>query len=277
MEAVQSILSGLHGVARSSKHKNPYVVTIVDIQDRHLLLDMGFGGMPPVKANSWARVKKGRYRGDLALVANVNSTTLICSLLLVPRINMDKKRKRGSRPPQLSFNPDTIKETFGHRSLERNNHHWYFKGDLYEFGCLWKNVHMTGLSIEGINASSQEIQPFYHCGEYWDKASANISAIQPGDNIQVISGTLQGMIGEISEVLDMTVKFTVPGDIGGALEVLTRNVRKNFKIGDFVQVVHGPDRGLEGFLVHLDEISATIFHQSSRSDTLDGASGKEVS
>lgn len=275
--AVQNVLHGLPGVVRRKGNRGPFAVTSVDIQDRHLLLDMHAAGTLPIKAYSWARVKTGLYRGDLALVLDVNPKNLICSTLLVPRLNMSGKRKRGFRPPPVLFNPEHIRVAFGHDSTEvLNRGLWAFRGQAYAFGCLCKVIHVTGLSIEGINATPQELEPFRGC-EIWDKAAKHISPIKIGDRVRIVSGTFVGMEGEISDVLDMTVKVKVTGKEGDIREVLTRDVRRAFKVGDFVQVVHGLDRGLEGFLVHLEGDTVAIFVLPPEDSNVLVNEGREVS
>jgi transcription elongation factor len=244
------------------------------------------GSAPPIKVNSWVRIKRGTYREDLGLVKFVTQPTLICDTYVVPRIPMtlDRKRKRGHRTPQLLFDPHAIQEIYGPDAADKRNRVYVFQGEVYEDGLLCREIHMTDLSIEGINATPEELEPFRQSSKIWNEAEAMISPIKVGDWVRVVSGTFVGMVGEITEVLNMTVRIAVKKTIGNweniesvlsndamaiqptweeaqkdTREILTRDVRKAFKVGDLVQIVRGRDRGLDGFLVRLEADSAVIY------------------
>lgn len=249
-------------------------IELVDVQDRHLLLTSVSSKMRPLNANSWARVKRGKYRGDLALVTDVDNETLVCGVLLVPRIDMTthRKRKRSFRPAQALFDADKIQEIFGVDSVERRNRMVVFMGQTYMGGCLSKDVHMTGLSSEGVNATAKELDFFRGCEGHWDTASKHISPIKSGDRVRVIRGAYIGTLGEITEVLDMTVKvFNREKD--EVIEIPTPDVRRAFTLADYVKVTHGLNRGIEGFVVALDDHCVSIFSLPSEDDL----EGKEVS
>lgn len=307
IDAVQNVLNRVSGVARSTgvphQIRGLYAIHLVDIQDRHLLLDMDtMGATPPIKTNTWVRIKRGRYKGDLGLVKYVERTTLVCDTLIVPRIPMNpinRKRKRGVRIPQLAFDPEAIDEAYGQGSADKRNRVYLFQGERYEDGLLCQEIHMTGLSIEGINATPQELEPFRK-STTWNEAATFISPIRTGDWVQVVSGAFVGMVGEVLEVSDMIVKIVGKRTEGhwenvdnilsdedkirprwgeaqkDTREVLTRDVRKAFEIGDFVQVIHGWDRGLEGFLVGLQADSAIIYVLPPEDNAMHNQGGREV-
>jgi transcription elongation factor SPT5 len=266
------ILNGTPGIMR---FKGVYRISLVDTQDRNLLLNMSVAGRaPPIKHYSWVRVKRGVYRGDLGLVSDVNEATLSCSVLVVPRIHIGRKRKRGVRPPQVSFDPEAIREAFGQDAVEKRNRLYIFKGGIYDDGLLEMDTHMTDLSIEGLNATEEELEPFRQ-SRLWGMSNTFISPIRVGDRVRVVSGTFVGIVGEIVEVLSMTVQ--IKWGANDAIEVLTCDVRKAFEIGDFVQVIRGIDRGLEGFLLCLEDKLASIYILPSDSDDPEKRAGHEVS
>jgi ribosomal protein L24 len=286
---IYNILDGVHGPMR---HRGNYEIRLVDIHDQHLLLNMDVAGSaPPIKVNSWVRIKRGTYREDLGLVKFVTQPTLICDTYVVPRIPMtlDRKRKRGHRTPQLLFDPHAIQEIYGPDAADKRNRVYVFQGEVYEDGLLCREIHMTDLSIEGINATPEELEPFRQSSKIWNEAEAMISPIKVGDWVRVISGTFVGMVGEITEVLSMTVRIAGKRTVGDAMairptwgeaqkdtrEVLTRDVRKAFEVGDLVQIIRGLDRGLEGFLVRLEADSAVIYVLPSKQDNF-LKNGREV-
>ncbi|KAF9455556.1 hypothetical protein BDZ94DRAFT_1363706 [Collybia nuda] len=289
--AVQNVLYGIYGIVRLKGTQGEYAASSVDVLDRHLLLDMTLAGASlPVKADSWARIKRGKYRRDLALIKSVNPATSICSALVIPRINMGKKRKRGFRVPQSLFDPATVQAAFGAKAaVMLKPMVWKFKSQLYEFGCLNQKIHLINLSIEGINATPQELEPFRQCGECWERAMVDISPIKVGDRVQIISGPFMGLVGEIVEVLSMTVRVCrgkgqdqwerkegTDQDEGDTREVLTRDLRRLFEAGDVVQVIHGHHRGLDGFVVHLEDSLATVYILPSKDEFSPDKDGKEL-
>jgi ribosomal protein L24 len=297
---IRHVLNTIPGVVRSREGR--YHISLVEIQDRHLLLSMDVAGVnPPIKNHAWVRMKRGLYRGDLGLVKYIERATLTCDTLFVPRILMGPKRKRGNRPPPLLFNPKAIDEAFGKGAAEKRNRCYAFKGNIFCDGFIEKNIHMTDLYTEGINVTDQELEPFRRISELWDKSDPFMSPIRVGDWVRVVSGSFIGMVGEIVEVLAMTVRVSGKKKDGGwediddfvangkarrpnwgnsqgeTREVLTRDIRKAFETGDFVQVIHGEYRGLEGFLVRLDADFVTIYVLPSNSTDPQKKAGSEVS
>lgn len=281
-DTVSGVLLGIPGIARSDRGN--YFISMVDVEDRHLLLSMDtMDSRPPIKPRSWVRMKRGKYRGDLGLVEGVDLGTLECTAYFVPRISIDRKRKRGVRAPQAPFDLEAIKERFGPNAAERRNGIYLFKGNIFQHGLLYSQFHMTNLSINGINPTPQELEPFRATGELWEKSQAFIEPIKVGDWVRVVSGALIGFVGEIVDVSDMTLKISgrkkdghwedtdvlLPNEAtrrpkwGGSQrdirEVLTRDVRKAFEPGDFVQVMSGKDRGLEGFLVDVEDEFGIVY------------------
>jgi len=45
----------------------------------------------------WVRLAKGKYRGDLALVTEVDTANRTCKVFYVPRLDLDDKSKTISR------------------------------------------------------------------------------------------------------------------------------------------------------------------------------------
>ena len=70
------------------------------------------------------------------------------------------------------------------------------------------------------------------------------------------------------------------GDEQDVREILTQDIRKSFHLGDFVQVLYGPHRGVQGFIVHLEADSVVLYKQNAAAcgvlDEPSGLTGLEV-
>lgn len=206
-DTVSSILLGMPGIARS--HQGNYLISMVDVEDCHLLLSMDtMDSRPPIKPWSWVCMKRGKYRGNLGLVKDVDLGTLECTVYFVPQISMDRKWKGGICALQVPFDLKAIKERFGPKAAESRNGLYLFKGNLYQHRLLYGQFHMTNLFINGINPTPQELEPFCTTGKLWEKSQVFIKPIKAGDWVQVVSSVLIVYIGEVVDVSDMTVKIS---------------------------------------------------------------------
>lgn len=123
--AVVKALQGIPGVAHSPG-SHTFGITLVDIGDRPLLLNMEMNGLhSSIKPLSWVRFKKGLYRGDLALVRDVDGSTQHCEVYVVPRLAYDGKRKRGNRPPPAYFDVARAERAFKSKAEIHNCLHLF--------------------------------------------------------------------------------------------------------------------------------------------------------
>ena len=70
-----------------------------------------------LRAGKWVRIKRGKYEGDLAQIAELSDTDEVVSIKVVPRIEYnkvnelaDKKRKKAMRPAPKLFSRDLVEE-----------------------------------------------------------------------------------------------------------------------------------------------------------------------
>lgn len=259
---VKMALRGVSGVLYSN-HKVPRVEP-VSLVDRVPLLDMLMGGMSEsIQAESWVRVKSGKtYRDDLGLVIEMDSCTNIAVVLLVPRIQMDRKRKRNgpNRPSAALFDPDAVKKVFGTNAIERRTEQmWTFKDTLYKNGLVEKEIHLSGLS-DRPNATQYELD-FFHSSQdpFVMQALQQTSiSLRIGDKIRVLVGELKGLQGELTDIKgDNTLVFT-SDDGRNDIQVPASDARKHFSPGESVRVLHGRHKGEEGYIVHLRDYTATV-------------------
>lgn len=256
--AVSSVLDRIPGVA--STKKGAYAIDLIDLHDRILLLDTGiFDGRLPVSEHSWVRVRGGLYKGDLALIHHIEKATLMCGVYLVPRLSLGRKRRRG-RPPKSLFNEELARNTCGAASVEKHNDIIIFRGDTYQYRFLRASIHIASLLTKGINVHEDELDFFRQEIKLWTKVDTFISPIKVGDRVRVVSGALIGRVGNIVSMTGVTVKLGHADEPrAGTKDVLIKDVQKDFTLGDFVQIIHGHDRGISGFVVQLNHPTAVLY------------------
>lgn len=101
----------------------------------------------------WARVRRGKYAGDLAQIIDIADSQDVVRVRLVPRLDLeedrdeyDKKRKKGTyKPPQKLFNPERLNSRALTSSLQKKGGYWYLGSDMFKDGYLEKDMKVTGL------------------------------------------------------------------------------------------------------------------------------------
>ncbi|XP_021745367.1 protein RNA-directed DNA methylation 3-like isoform X2 [Chenopodium quinoa] len=128
-----------------------------------------------VKEGSWARVKNGIYRGDLAQVVAINNERKRATVKLIPRIDLqaltakygggaNSKRTKGTVPAARLISSCDLEEFRPLIQYRRDRD----TGKMFEFldslmlkdGFLYKKVSIDSLSFWGINPTQDELQKF---------------------------------------------------------------------------------------------------------------------
>ncbi|RDB22714.1 Transcription elongation factor SPT5 [Hypsizygus marmoreus] len=257
--AVERALRGIPGVARRAQ-QDTFLIENVDLHDRPLLLELDQRAyQPTLSENHWAWVKRGRYKHDLCLIRSVHSRSLQCDVTLVPRLHLSKKRKRSSRPPQRLFDVEEISHLFGERSVTALGKTHLFRGRVYRSGLYETTFHVFDLTSEGVNASEDELNYFRVDADLWSAAEDFVTPVRSGDKVRIVSGELQGTLCRVVGFKEMMVCISTGDKSIGPQEVMRRAVHKVFDLGDFVQVVYGPNRGASGFIIGLEQGTALIY------------------
>ncbi|KAG6809599.1 hypothetical protein H0H92_015601 [Tricholoma furcatifolium] len=283
---VQEACNGLVGVFPSRG------ITLVPIEEMASLLQIKKQDLT-VTPGSWVRIRRGKYAGDLAQVMDITENGEDVGLKFVPRIDMTprddgaleangKKRKKPTaattmRPPQRLFNFEEVVKVWGRKSVSKRNQLYVFQNDTFRDGFIEKDFKLTGLILEDVNPTLDEITQFSRrmdgegdsvvdlsvIAEASRKAA--IAVLQPGDHVEVFEGEQAGVHGTVEEINQDVVTISAVGvDIEGQkVELPARSVRKRFKPGDHVKVMSGQNADETGLVVSVIDNVVTFLSDMS--------------
>ena len=254
-----------------------------------------------VKVDSWVRMRTGVYKGDLAQVVDVNYADNQCTVKLVPRIDYqhlaDKesgkakgKTKSQVRPPARLFAEAEAKRL--NLSFERGRYDRSL-GASVDVLCsttkLLDGYHMKTCSLATVKLADaptlDELQKFAigddEDGEKGGNSSGALAALSkavgtrktdlkfmPGDQVIIVEGDLRNLEGVV-ERIDPDGRVVVNPSHKELNELLTfksEQLRKHFKTGSTVRVLHGKHEGVVGMVVKVERDVAHIFSTVSNEE-----------
>ncbi|KAJ1508543.1 transcription elongation factor spt5 [Coelomomyces lativittatus] len=227
----------------------------------------------------WVRIKRGKYAGDLARVVNITDTGDVCTVHLVPRLDLSgetkekKKKKQGllSRPPQKLFNPRDLPPSLARMVSKSQRGYWMLGPDAFKNGLLEKSVRVSALdtdckplpSLDEINAfvgsegviDTNTLQTLKSSITHRETSSH----FRPGDQVLIISGELANVPAVISGISGnlATIQAMVPG-LSTKTSLPLSQLSKRFSLGDLVKVNSGKHEGEIGTIVRLQGHIATV-------------------
>lgn len=278
---VRAAVTGLIGIYSHT----PGGVFLVDIEEMPDLLKTKQKKVE-INPGGWVRIKRGKYAGDLAQIIDTSDNGEDVALKFIPRIDLTpkdegtftgsdgKKRKKGQatplafRPPQRFFNPEEIGKIYGKKEVtKRPGSILVFRNDTYKDGFCEKDIKLSGLSLEDVKPTIDELTRFQGEGKDGEPGGAqNIdlghladaarksakSSLQPGDHVEVFEGDQKGIYGTVERIANEVVILKPHADLeleGTEVEVQTRQVRKRFRAGDHVKVMTGSNADETGLVV----------------------------
>jgi ribosomal protein L24 len=268
---VQTFFKGIAGVQCSLRGN--LRIEVVPFAERLQLLEMPTFFPAPTKPGTWVRFKcRGLYHNDLGLILNADyDSGLQVTVGCVPRISLSLSRKRkrhGSvRPSAAPFNPETIARVYGVDSVVARNQAWFFKGKYYKNGLLDRLYLPNEITEKDVNPTIGELELFLSSGcelarECSERTLRSIlDPVQVGQRIEVIAGELVGLRGQVVRIHDDGTLVFASDDQDEDIQVPIQHVSKLLKLGDYVQVVLGPHRGAEGYVVALSDNTAVIYQR----------------
>lgn len=287
-QQVSQACNGLVGVYPSRG------IALVPIDEMASLLQIKKRDSTIVNGN-WVRIKRGKYQGDLAQVLEVAGNGEDVALKFVPRIDFSprddasldgrKRKKTGAgpasmRPPQSFFNYEEAIKVYGRKAVTKRHTTYVFQNDTYRHGFIEKDFKISGLMVEGVNPTLDEIAQFsrHQDGEIDNhidlsvvaeaSRKAAVSVLQPGDHVEVFEGEQAGVQGVVDSINQEIVTITALGvDIDGQkVDVPARGVRKKFKPGDHVKVMTGQNADETGLVVNVADNIVTFLSDMSMNE-----------
>ncbi|KAI8068046.1 hypothetical protein BC940DRAFT_256470 [Gongronella butleri] len=239
-----------------------------------------------IPTGGWVRVKRGKYAGDLGQILEVADAQESAVVKLVPRLELDKTDpsapKKKDRPVQRLFHPDRLSKHALH-SLQRKGAAWIFNSETFRDGYLEKRMKMVALQTDNVNPTLDEITKFAgddlnleegSNGERMlDLAMLSAQAVndghassmfQNGDLVQVVEGDLIHSTGTVVSMNDTSVTVTL--NVEGFKKQVAfppKHLRKQFKEGDHVKVVHGRYKEESGMILHVNDNIVTLLSDAT--------------
>lgn len=257
------VMNALQGITNCYPNSKGLLVPVAEMPDLLRVVKRA-----EILPNTWCRMKKGKYAGDLAQIEAVMENGLEVRIRIVPRIDYSKaniddgsgKRKRpqtlsaGRPPPRLFSEQEARKATKYIQATTgpTGKRMFTFQGENYEDGYLVKDVKLNMIDTENVNPTLEEVSRFASGGEDGTesldlsqlaasmKASLGSSGYEPGDMVEVYDGEQQGVIGQAVNVTGdiVTIRITEgdPEMVGSTVDVPFKGLRKKFSEGDHVKV-----------------------------------------
>jgi len=253
-----------------------------------------------VKQDSWVRMRTGVYKGDLAQVIDVNYADNQCTVKLLPRIDYqhlaDKesgaakgKSKSSIRPPPRMFSEAEAKRM--NLSLEKGR---FDRGmnDYVDILCgttkIKDGYHMKTCSLATVKLADtptlDELQKFAVSDDADGQGTQGKNALaalskavgerktdlkfMAGDQVVVVEGDLKNLEGVVDRI-HADGRVTINPSHKELHEPLTfkpGQLRKRFKTGSSVRVLHGKHEGVVGMVVKVDRDIAHIFSTVSNEE-----------
>ncbi|CAH8588752.1 unnamed protein product [Schistosoma curassoni] len=246
-----------------------------------------------LKPDQWVRIKSGLYRDDLALVEYVEDAQNLVGLKLVPRIDYERKRNRGTetddnnkfkrfkRPAPALFNASKLSDR-----VQRDGSSLVFEGNRYDTdGFLHKQFRINAVFTEGIRPTLAELERFHHTPDSLQiaaaaaNAAANLTSavnveiasnhcFTPGDVVEVCEGDLKNLRGKVVSIEGNNRIIVQPNhsDLREPIPFTPVELRKFFNQGDHVKVLSGRHVNETGLVIRFDPSLAVVLSDHSMNE-----------
>ncbi|KAF5374689.1 hypothetical protein D9615_008921 [Tricholomella constricta] len=222
------------------------------------------------RSQSWIRLTKYPYKGDLAYVQHFGEMWPgQARILVVPRLKLQPpssvsagKRKRTGRPPQALFDANFVRSIYGDGSVETRNQVFVFKGQVYQDGYLQTDTDL--FYPQEATPTPAELDRFQRAQEILKgflEHSLEVAAakrLRIGDHVKVTTGQAQGSLGTIESISGNEASLILRnGSL--RLSVALDALRKDLSIGDEIIVRDGPKAGTVGWVIAVSGEGLVIY------------------
>ena len=213
----------------------------------------------PIAVGDWVIIKKGLYKGDIGYVTAVGNEVTV---LAVPRIHYQASPV-WTRLPQALFDVDLARSVFGRQAVTQlDNGMSLYHRQIFNGGLLECSYSRAALEVKGACPSFEEIELFGQSPQ-WDaratlkwEADMVAATLRVDDRVEITEGEWKGMLGKVTNVDDDKVDvqpFDHDPKLGGDFRIKLRpvQIRRIFKIGDYIRVRNGNHTGKQGYVVNI--------------------------
>lgn len=252
-------LEGAKRMIANVSHVTPDKVKPVPGDDYPSCLTEGNTYTPLV--NHWVRLRRPRlYKGDIALITHVDERSLLIDVAFVPRLDFTDNKNTSGRPPQKLVNAFEAERLLGPGSVSlRNGRFLLMDKELY---CESGQRLLRDLDTESyIPAEAMPtiteldiFKPSYDVPEAAltkTRGRIVLESLQFGDQVKILVGEYQGLLGEVEAIDGLEVQVTIPTQ-GVTQGILMPYLRRNFQIGDEVLIATGPNAGFTGWVTTVE-------------------------
>ena len=183
------------------------------------------------------------------------------------------------RPPQSLFNAKELKQRgidVESKDDHSSDHRRYFvlRGNRYRRGYLYKDMRYDGLIVDNVQPTADEADRFLASVKdadddgYDEDDDADIPPVQPaaaaskkasaahfsiGDHVIVSSGAMRNITGRITSLSQShcSIQPDAGQPIAMAVDLMLKEIRKFFRLGDHVKVVGGQYKDETGMVTQL--------------------------
>ncbi|CCK68805.1 transcription elongation factor SPT5 KNAG_0B03630 [Huiozyma naganishii CBS 8797] len=241
----------------------------------------------PLEEGNYVRIKRGVYRGDLAIVDQISENNLEVMLKIVPRLDygksdivdpQTKQRKMknptyANRPSRQLFNPTMALKEDQANLYKRDDHHFTYRNEDYIDGFLYKSFRIQYVDTKDAIPEFDDTTWFEskdgkvdltRISQTVKKHQASKVTFQAGDRVEILSGEQRGSKGFVTKTTTEIATVKLP-DLN-PLEFPISTLRKIFETGDNVTVVSGNHQGDSGLVVSVRQGQVTFMSTQTRQD-----------
>jgi transcription elongation factor SPT5 len=233
-----------------------------------------------LQPGEFVRIKRHAvYKGDLARV--VESYDRDVEVELVPRIDWLGSRQQATSRPAQSLFDDRVIEGLGVGEVERlrnpstgevRNH---YRNEVFnDGGFVVKRLSRQALLAgDDVNPKISELRWFPKSDSPRKKNASALAIVADtvpqiqqrsvfsiGDIVRVTTGDMKNLVGRISLIDKSGVVSLDPQNAQGVglIQILSREIEKNFKLSDHVEILDGPSSGDTGIITAIAGSVCTI-------------------
>ena len=237
-----------------------------------------------VSKHTFVRIKRGLYQKDLALVDTIDDDGASVIVKVVPRLDGATQEGRKIRPPAKLFDPNLYDNVSSLKTNNPNMKIYVYKKQKFVNGLLKKKMPINILDKNNVFPSFDEVKIFKdaepnknrkmiimkNLENSIDESKRLHRSFEKGDKVKVVSGDLMNLVGVILEVNQdfILVDFSDSDYFNEPMRFKADELMKLFEVGNNVEVISGGYKGLNGFIIKIDENRVHIIGEENKDEII---------